>query len=386
METRKKIIFGIVLPLLVIGAAVAGMKILVALKKPPARVEGEHPGILVEVRTVGLETRKILVSATGTVQPAAKISIIPQVSGRVVRVAPKFKSGGFFAKDEEMFAIEDIDYRLAMEKAEAQVAKRQVELASVESKAEVARREWKRLGKGEPPASSLVLYGPQLKEARANLASAIADKKTAQLNLDRTKIKAPFDCVITSEEVDLGQYVRSGVAVGEAVGSDRAEVVVPVALADLEWLHLPRGETPGSSARIWVPGRPHEVWEGQVTRLLGEVDSRDRMIRLVLTVPGPYRHQLEGTGLPLPIGQFVEVSIAGRNLVRVAVIPRAALHDDDTVWLYDDGLLEVRGVEVARRQRDEIMITAGLAPGDRVILTMITGAAPGMKLRLAEAE
>ena len=433
METRKKIIFGVVLPLLVLAAAVGAMKVMVALRRPPAKVAVANRGVLVEVLPITLSDRQVFVDATGTVQPETRISIIPQVSGRVERVSPKFRRGGFFAAGEEMFAIEDIDYRLAVEKAESQVAKRRVELASVESKAEVARREWKRLGRGEPPASSLVLYGPQLKEARASLASAIADRKTAQLNLDRTKITAPFDCVIISESVDIGQYVRAGTPVGEAVGSRRAEVVAPVAMSDLEWITLPRNsplktsasadearKNPakkrslhgvnehfepdfdaasssaavfqragkgknGSSVRVWVPGRPGEVWQGRIDRILADVDSRDRMIRLVIEVDEPFRHQLDGTGLPLPVGQFVELAIAGRILRNVAVIPRSALHDGDTVWLYDQGELEVRRVKVARRRRDEVLISSGLAGGDQVVLTMITGAAPGMKLRLAEA-
>lgn len=383
MERRRKIVFGVVLPLLVIAAAVAAMKVMVALKRPPARVAARKTGILVETLTVTLADRRVEVPATGTVQPARKISIVPQVSGKVVRVSPRFVRGGFFAAGEEMFAIEDVDYRLAVEKAESLVAKRKVELASVESKAEVARREWKRLGRGKPPENSLVLYGPQLKEARASLAGAVADRELARLNLGRTRVTAPFDCVITGETVDLGQYVRAGTPVGEAVDSGRAEVIAPVTLADLDWLDLPRDGKEGPEARVWVPGRGGEVWRGRVDRLLADVDSRDRMVRLVVVVDDPFRRK--GGGLPLPMGQFVELSLAGRTLRDAAVIPRSALHDGDVVWLYRDGALEFRKVEAARRQRDQVLVASGLAAGDRVVLTMIAGAAPGMKLRLAEA-
>ncbi len=386
MEKRKKTVFAILLPLLVITAAIGVMKGMVALKKPPARIEGEPPGILVETRTVRLEDRQAWINATGTVEAAAKISIIPQVSGRVVRMSPRFRGGGFFKKGEEFFTIEAIDYQLAVEKAESLVAKRRVELAGVESKAEVARREWKRLGRGEPPASSLVLYGPQLKEARANLAGAVADKKMAQLNLDRTVIKAPFACVIISEEIDPGQYLRGGNPVGVAVATDAAEVVVPVPTGDFDWLIMPDAGRSGSSARVMVPGRTTEIWLGEVIRLLADVDSRDRMIRAVVRIPDPYGHQLDGSGMPLPMGQFVSVVLAGKPLPQVAVIPLAALHDNDTVWLYDNGFLVVRRVTVARREKNEVLVASGLVAGDRVILTMITGAAPGMKLRLAEAD
>ena len=265
------------------------------------------------------------------------------------------------------------------------VAKRKVELASVESKAEVARREWKRLGRGEPPASSLVLYGPQLKEARANLAGAEADRKSAQLNLDRTRVSAPFACVVISEEIDPGQYLRAGNPAATVVASDSAEVVVPVSLADFDWLIKPGKDSRGSAVRVSLPGRSDKWWQGEVVRTLADVDPRDRMLRLVARVDDPFGRGRIGSRIPLSMGQFVEVALDGKELTGVVVIPLSALHDGDLVWFYKEGELAIRKVEVARREKDEVFISSGIAAGERVVLTNITGAAPGMKLRLAEA-
>jgi len=103
----------------------------------------------------------------------------------------------------------------------------------------------------------------------------------------------------------------------------------------------------------------------------------------------PYR--LEGGGNPkgrnLEIGMFVDVEIAGRTLSGVFAVPRSALRDGDSVWTMDgDGMLRIAPVTVVRRERDTVIVSDGLAEGDRVVLTNISGAAEGMRLRLAEGE
>jgi multidrug resistance efflux pump len=102
-------------------------------------------------------------------------------------------AGGFFRQGERLFSIEDTDYRLALERAEATRAKAEYELATIESQAEVARVEWERLyeDSGEEP-NPLVLYEPQLKNARAALASAGSSVRQAEIDLERTRVRASF--------------------------------------------------------------------------------------------------------------------------------------------------------------------------------------------------
>jgi hypothetical protein len=83
---------------------------------------------------------------------------------------------------------------------------------------------------------------------------------------------------------------------------------------------------------------------------------------------------------------FVEVVIHGRDMRNIAVIPRKALRDGQTVWIMDDERkLRVRKVEPVRYEQDEVWISNGLAEGDRVVLTALSGGADGMRLRPAES-
>jgi len=317
--------------------------------------------------------------------------VIPQVSGRVVEVAPQMVAGGFFRRGELLFRIDDADYRLAVDKARAQLAKAEYELAAMEGQARIAREEWDRLAlaDGRQP-NPLVVYEPQLKNARAALLSAQASLSQAELDLERTALRAPFNALVRSETLDLGQYLRSGSSVAVLAGTDRAEIVVPLPLQELDWLALPRrgAADGGATATVRLAGGGENLaWSGRVVRTLGDVDPQGRMFRVVVAVDDPYSLASRREDRPeLAIGSFVEVRLQGKSLDNVAVLPASALRDGDTVWIMNDAHLKIRPVEVVRRTRDEVVIDGGLTAGEQVVLTALSGAAEGMKLRPAAAE
>lgn len=386
MSLARKV-WKISLPILILalGAVVAGS--LVANRKPPEKEAVETTGALVHVTVAEVADRRVVVSGTGTVRPRKLINVVPQVSGRVERVSPRLVAGGFFKKGEVLFEIEDSDYRLALTRAEAARVKAEYDLARVESQARVAEAEWKKLNGGSTEAPNpLVLYGPQLKNARAALEAAEAAVEQAELDLERTRVRAPFNCRVSSEDVDPGQYVAPGSPVAVLSGTDVAEIVVPLPLAELRWIDVPRetgapGEKgPAATVSLEV-GEGAYKWHGTVTRAHGELDSRDRMMGVVVEVEDPYG--LEGGSAPAPLasGAFVTVDIEGRTVGDVVAIPRGALRDGSTVWVADTGAtLDIRKVTLVRREKNEVLVS-GLASGDRVILTTIAGAAEGLALR-----
>ncbi len=199
MKSRSRIL-KVVLPIIILLAGAVGMVGMVSSKTPPQKIEKSRIGTLVETQVLQVGDHQVRIHATGTVQSATRVDIVPQVSGRVVRLAENFEEGGFFAEGELLFEIEDADYRLAIEKSRAQIAKAEYDLASVESQARVARQEWDRVkleDKHRP--NPLVLYEPQLKNARAALASAQADLRQSRLDLQRTRILAPFNGRISAK-------------------------------------------------------------------------------------------------------------------------------------------------------------------------------------------
>lgn len=129
-------------------------------------------------------------------------------------------------------------------------------------------------------------------------------------------------------------------------------------------------------------------WRGRIIRSTGEVETTSRMTKVIIEVKDPYNllskkpHRKE-----LIAGGFVDVEIKGAVLDNVFLIPRAAVRLDSHVWVADqDNLLRIREIAIARHDRDHVIVRKGLKDGERIILTTLSGAAEGMKIRVKQQE
>jgi RND family efflux transporter MFP subunit len=376
------------LPFLVIVIALGLTFVMIKSRKSPKPHETPYLGPLVEAAELTKSSHQVVVRATGAVQARYEVSIVPQVKGRISEISPQMVVGGMLRKGELLFAIEDVDYQLAIESARFNLAQSELELLRNEKLAEVASQEWRALN---PEASeepdSLVVYEPQLKSARAQRGAAQAGVKQAEINLQRTRVVAPFNGYVRSEQLEIDQFVNAGTAVATVAGTDQVEVVVPLPLDELAWLRVPRNGAAqnGSSAQVELQsGGQTYRWQGVITRALGEIDPRNRMARVVVTVDDPVARDDMGVNLlnNLLPGMFVDVHLQGEEIADVFAVPYAALHDNNTVWIVDDeNRLRIREVDILRREREEILVSSGLAAGQRIVLTNLSGAAEGMLLR-----
>lgn len=386
--SRRHLMLKIVLPLLILSLGIGGMLLLVKSRQVPPTQPPANRGILVETVVVKPSDHQVEVTATGTVQPRQQADIVPQVSGKIVDISPKLVAGGFFNRGEMLMAVEAIDYRLAVERAEANLSRFELDLETVRARAAIARQEWDQLHPGEGPPP-LVVLEPQLKNAEAALQSAKATLELARLDLQRTRLTAPFNCYVRSETTAVGQFIRAGTPVAVVVGTDQAEIITPVPLDDLVWLDVPRrnGDR-GSLARISLQVGGHsQLWVGYVDRSLAEVDVRGRMARLAVVVDDPFGLKQQSGGAELAIGSFVNLKLQGKLLDQVVTLPRQALRDHDTVWTVDDrNRLQIKPVDIVRRERERVLVGAGIEAGDQVVLTGIAAAVEGMLLRPQQRE
>ena len=376
-----KIIIPIVV--LIIGAAAAAL--IASARKTPPRVDRPPLGPLVEVTPVDVTDVPVTVTGHGEVVPRVAVDLIPQVAGQVVRTHRSLVAGGFFKAGEVLVVIDPRDYDLAVERAQAAVARAKVALEREQAEAEVAREEWNGLHPGEEP-TGLVIREPQIRQAEAEYAAAEADLAVARLHLERTRISLPFDGVVVSESVDVGQFVGNGSRLATVYGTDVVAVRVPLDSRELAWFDIPshRGD-PGASAEVSASfGGTRSTWEGRVTRMEAQVDQTSRMVHVVIEVSDPYETS-DGRPALLP-GSFVDIRISGRTLQDVVSVPRHAIHDGRRVWVFDDGKLDVRDVEIVREDRQQTLIASGLEDGDLVIVSALDAVTDGMTIRRADAE
>jgi len=373
----------IVLPIVILFAGIAGAVLLASSRKAPPRVERAAPGPLVEVLAAGLTAVPIVVEGHGEVVAKVSVEVVPQVAGRVVEVSPSMVAGGFFKANQTLFVIEPRDYELGVDRSQAAVARAEVQLERELAEANVARQEWDELNPGEAPSSGLVVREPQVRQAKAELEAARADLAVARLNLERTRVSLPFDGVVVSESVDLGQFVTTGRTLATVYGTDTVEVRVPLKRGELGWFDIPNGSGPtGPRAEVSaVVGATRHTWEGRVVRMEAQLDAASRMAHVVVEVARPFAG---GDGRPpLMPNTFVDVRIFGSTLDDVVPLPRHALREGEKVWVFDDGSLRVLDVKVARADRERVYVSGGLEEGDEVIVSALDAVTDGMKIRAA---
>lgn len=370
--------------LIVIVIIVFGAAIFAALVKTRPKAEHRPVSIsspLVEVIRVNAGQSRIIVHATGIVIPKHRISLQAQVSGVVVWQNPGLVPGAMIKKGEELVRIDPRDYELAVIQQRANLTKARVGINTEKGRVEVARREWDLLGGDMDVAESgrdLALRKPQLKDAKAVLAAAQSALEKAELNLGRTTIRAPFDAVVLSENVDNGQLVSPGATIAVLAGSTAFWVQAKLPYRDLAWIDIPGAdEAQGSAVRVCQGPGGQFSHTGVVERLLAEVDPRGRMARLLIGVPSP----LLPMDRVLLLGSYVTLEIEGKEVKDVYEIPEEALQEGDCVWLLgDDNTLEIRDVQVIRAQCGKVLVQ-GLKDNERVICSRISVPVSGMALR-----
>jgi RND family efflux transporter MFP subunit len=375
----------IVIPIVVLIAGVAAAALLASARKAPPRVDRPALGPLVEVIPTEVTDVPVVVTGHGEVVPRVAVDLIPQVAGQVVKMHRSLVAGGFFKAGEVLVVIDPRDYDLAVERAQAAVARAKVTLEREQAEAEVAREEWDGLHPGEEP-TGLVIREPQIRQAEAEYAASVADLNVAKLHLERTRLSLPFDGVIVSESVDIGQFVGNGSRLATVYGTDVVDVRVPLDSRELAWFDVPTGNRgDGPRAEVTVdPGGRAVTWDGRVTRMEAQVDQMSRMVHVIIEVPNPY-DTTGGRAALLP-GSFVDVRISGRTLNKVVSVPRHAIRDDQSVWVFDNGSLRVREVEVLRADRQQTLISSGLEEGELVIISSLDAVTEGMTVRQVESE
>lgn len=422
-----------ILPVFILLCGVAAFAVMVATRDAPERRHIVDAGPLVEAITAPAQQLQVIVSGQGTVRPSAQIELVPQVPGVAVWKAPQLEAGGFFARGDLLLRIDPRDYELAVTRAKAAVARSRYALELVSEEAAVARQEWEMMQEPDDGADApgdLVLRLPQVRAAKADLEATTASLEEARLRLSRTEIHAPFTGRALTVALDAGQYVKANQPVASIYSIEKAEIIVPVLDEDMAWFDVPMPlppeliasgistadehspaapiAAPTTSADVRSPAEQppgivaprampealistefagrRQQWKGRVVRAKAELDPRSRMVHLVIEVDGPYAGR-GGDRAPLLVGMFVDVDILGNEVDGVRAIPRMALRDGDLVWVADDaGRLHMRPAQVVRVRGEEALVRLQLAEAELVVVSQLSGATDGMKVRVSRRE
>tara|TARA_R110002020_G_scaffold223900_1_gene433224 strand:- start:88747 stop:90012 length:1266 start_codon:yes stop_codon:yes gene_type:complete len=380
----KRILF-LVLPVLVLIGSVGGFIAMGALKPAPEEKADIIEALPVLTATARAEPVTITVHGQGAVTARSEVSLAAEITGRVAYVSPNFLAGAQFKQGETLVRLESREYELGIVQAEAAVAQANTALLQEISEGQIASQGAEELGISQ--VSDLTLRRPQRAQAEAQLASAQARLDEARLQLKRTRIIAPFSGRVRQKSVNVGAYVSPGAQLGDIYASDVVDVAIALTDTDLANLGLGIGFTETGSRKgppvtlsAIVAGVPH-TWSGRITRTDSGFDPETRVLFAYVEVADPYGKGADN-GTPLATGLYVDASIAGRALEDSIVLPRTALRGKASVYVArNDETLEIRPVNVAFSDRERLVLTSGVAEGEKVVTSPVRAAASGMKIK-----
>ncbi|MCC8996217.1 MAG: efflux RND transporter periplasmic adaptor subunit [Nitrosomonas sp.] len=395
MTTR----FQLLLALLVI---VFGVAIAIAILLFPPQAEqaiDDTKPVLPAVKFVVASPQRIRIDvhSSGRIMAQTEIDLVSGVSGNIVKLSKQFLSGSFFSKGDLLVSIDPAEYDLRIAQAQAQVMEAQYQLTREEAEAAQAREEWQQLGQGAP--NSLSLRIPQLKEKKAKLIAEQEELKNAKLLRQRTEIRAPFDGRVRSRNVGDGQYVTTGAVLGRIYDSDIAEVRLPLSPSEIALIDFVDTAHMNTALMQKIPvtltgdyqGR-RQTWQADITRSEGVVDSDTGKIMMVAQIKDPFglktKKRASLTEQPfaiLPIGLYVDAKIAGRWLDQIMVLPTAALFKEREVAVIDhENRIRIRGVKVIRKERNQVLIDAGIETGERILVSGLAHLIDGLQVMPTE--
>ncbi|MDF2152967.1 efflux RND transporter periplasmic adaptor subunit [Vibrio sp. CAU 1672] len=372
-----KPIFRWLLPFIILGGSYGGYVAIAASAPEKQEEKAIMSEPTVQISALFPTDHKVVITSHGELVPFEKTHLSAQVSGEVVSWHPNFVTGGVVKRGEVLFTIETEDYGVAVLQAEASLASARALLIEEEAKAEVAKRQAKKIN--DQPVSDLYLRKPQVLSAQAKVKSAQAALKSARRDLANCRVVAPYDALVVEREIGVGQFVTAGSRVAVLNNIEVAEVHIPI--AGFDSVFLPEAFN-NLTATVTQQGIFATTREGKVVRDLGMIDSATRMINMVIQVEDPYG--LNSNQAAIKFGSYVEVSFAGKELKNIYRLPQE-LVKNRTVWVVnDDNQLQSRTVKVLRAEGEFLLVGDGIHNSDQLVLTLPEYPQQGMAVKVAK--
>jgi RND family efflux transporter MFP subunit len=334
----------------------------------------------------------MLFNATGYVVPQRKADVASKATGRLE--ALDVKEGTRVMQGQVIARLENGDLVAAAERAAANVALARAEVvearaALTEARLALTRSKTlvdKRFVSSEVHDAAVARFekaAAGVERARAAVAAAEAARLEAQVAVEYTLIRAPFDGVILSKHADMGDMVAPFATTSQSKGA-------VVSLADMGSLEVEADVSESNLAKTEI-GQPCEVELDALpsARLRGAVASIvPRVDRSKATVLVKIRFiDLDPRILPDMSAKvaFLSQEPTAEERQPVVSVPVGAIASREgkaIVFAVRDGRVAEVAIETGARLGDDVVVVRGVASGDRVVLDPPEGLSSGAEVAI----
>jgi len=407
-----------VIPPILIG--VAAIVVSPMIKNKPKQIQVVERTTKVRAMTVPELAVVSRTTGYGTVKPSRTWEAVAEVAGQVVWVSEALKNGHSVKAGTEVLRIEDINYRLALAQIQAQLNTADVKDKTTHASLAIASKDLKVLiddynrkkglaAKGVITKSTVESAERQMFNGESQVQNLknilalssverqvlIAQKASAELDLKRTHIKAPFDVRITNVNIGEAQYANKGQLMFAADGLGIAEVEAQFPIGVLRPLIAGSIAKKSSleigalalNAKVRLKTTTHTVaWSARVDRVSGVIDPQTQSLGVVVAIDNPLSQAKPGKRPPLYRNTFVEVELTSEPIKKQVVVPLSTLRNGKVYIVDQDNRLDIRKVSIAFSQGGYAVIKKGIKPGERIVTSDLVSAISGMLLAPQEDE
>lgn len=314
---------------------------------------GKPQGLIAEAYVVNTQPFQTDITASGSLLPNEEISIMPEISGRIVSL--NFKEGTRVRKGQVLVQLYDADLRAQVQKLRAQ---RQLQV-------NILKRQQELLNIGGISKQDFEVTQAQIQTIDADIAAVDAQ-------IRRTKIIAPFDGVIGLRNVSNGAIVSmtTVIATLQQTNPLKMDFNVPSQYRD--------AVVTGKEVFFTITGST-DTMTGKISAIDAGANATTRTVKVRALIPNP-----DGKLLP---GGFANVNIPLESTPNAILIPSQAIIPttrDKKVAVLRQGKANMVTVVLGVRTADKVEIVQGLQQGDTIITTGLMQLKPGMPVKVGK--
>lgn len=407
----------VLLALLILGGAAWYAQTMIASQPEPVQRQARERSFTVAAIEPELGSFAPTITSYGEVVASRTIDLRAQVSGEVEEVSPNLVAGGQVSAGEVLLRIDDFDYQFAEDEARAALIDARFAKDEAESQVDLqtdafdlARRQYESAERDLERARSLLAGGTvtnqevearelvmaereqalqqaeaALESSRTNITRQLAlieqaDRRLQQASraLANTVITAPFDGVVTAENVEVGRVFSPNETVASLYDLDALEVAFT--LSDREYGMLVSDGLIGRAVTVvWEIDPEPLTLTGEISRAGAEVNSAIGGVQVFAALSGEAR-------APIRPGTFVRVLVDGLSYDDALRIPETALYEDNHFYTVRDGRMARVDAQLLARDGDTVILRADVPEGERIITTRMAQAGEGVLVTIEGEE
>ncbi len=311
---------------------------LAACGRGGEREDFKSPPPVVEVITVEAETLRETVALVGQLDAESSVEVRPEIDGILESI--DFTEGQSVKKGDVLFRMRDAEQAARVREAKA--------------RAKLAEEIFRRIS---ALAESEVSAQTEFDTASAELEVARAEVQLREVELERTRVRAPFEGVVGARLVSPGERVRRSTRLVRIDAIDRLQLVFAVPEIGVPFVRE------GMPVKITVKPFPEIRFDGEVFFVSPTLDATTRRLSLKAWVPNP--------GRKLKPGLFANLEVQLAERENALVVPDSAVLVDQGgsfVWrIGSDGKASRVPVELGLRKAARVEIRSGLDAGDQIV-------------------